>query len=1236
MHSRRALQALMTVVAMMALSFGPPLPSQAAKPGPGGGGGSGGGIGVKIQGYDALSKSWTPGNTGGYAEGDSIPFRLVLTGPGTLSTLQILADHLRSGVKGIEDLNSFQVCTGAPTTTPAGATGCNAPDQTTLTVTRDLPNPVSAGVEQISYTFHNVVIPASGLVLKWGAELAIGSHLYNGSALHMAVGTATANGGTVSFGSKDVPIPVNAILATETDKKIDGRDAITADSPLTLGQRVRVTIASKVVGPAKGTQNVTITDQLPTCLRYAGNATPAPASAPTAVGGVIPPGGEVVWNFTNVKNGTTTTVAFDAVVVSVGSCANVAITSSDKTRVPSTDTVPISTVGSPDMSIVKDCDDVVAPGGLATCTLTYRNDGDAVAKNVTITDVLDPGLTYVAVAGEPQPSGNPLVWNIGDVAAGDGDTITYQERVPATGPAGTQEYKNTATVRTTGDPDPEDDTDTEIVEVTFAVDLGITKACPGTLPANTPTQESVTYRNGGTATATGVTIVDTLPVGMSYVAGSASLAPTSVNGRVITWVIGSVPAGSAPVTITYQVTVAAPGQYKNVATIAADQPDADATDNSAECTAGAAYSDVAVDKACPSNASPGATVTHTVSYANVGNQPAAGVVVVDTLGAGLAFKAGSAKVNGSAVTPSVNGQVLTFNLGTVAAGGSGVITYDVVLDATATSAGVKTFTDTAAISTTSSNSINTSNDSKSCSTDVDYQPRLTLTKIGCRDTVVPGGFQTYTLGFANEGTAPATGATLTDTPPTGQRISAAPDADIDVDENTAVWDLGTLSPGEEGTRSLTVEVNVESGTQVSNTATLDADNASATTATAYTQVNGTGSSTHGSAYGIDVRALGLTLIDKFVKASSNDPGGPNDSAAGPLATLTVAGVVNAGVLSAASHSKVDIGSASSTSTSTVANLNLLNGLITAKAVRSVSTSVAGPLGASSNTDGSTFTDLVIAGQPIPNSVAPNTVINLPLGIGSVKLRAPKITAGVDAQGRYTTTASVNMIDVTLTGLLVVPLNTHVIVGHTESDATYPSGAPCGARPNTVSGKAFTAFVDNVLLDDLYVNKAEIAPLGGTSTANTASVPGLPGVLTASALTNSSTGSIGTPPTATSTSKAAGANILAGLITADLIEVAATSTANGTTASTALSANFVNLKVGTLTINGQVTPNFTIDLLYGGGIAHIVLNEQVTNTPAGGKDTSGTVNAVHVRLFSAVGLLTTDVIVVSAHSDAHTQ
>lgn len=1206
---------------------------------------AGSGINLKIQGFDRMSKSWTPGNTGGYAETESIPFRVILTGPGTLKTLTVLADHLRDGVKGIEDLNNFQVCTGAPVAGPEGATNCNAITGVGITVTRDLPNPVSSGgVEQVSYTFRNIQIPSSGLVLKWGAELAIGSHLYNGSALHMQIGAATAaDGSSISFGSKDVPIPVNQILATETDKKIDGRDAIGADNPLSLGQKVRISIVSKAVGPAKGTQTLTVKDTLPSCLRYAGNATPAPVSAPTAVNGVIPPGGEVVWVYPNIKNGTTVTSAFDAVVVSVGTCTNVATTSSDKTVVPSRDTVPITTLGKPDMSLSKDCTDTVAPGGVATCTITYQNTGDAVAKDVKIVDVLDPGLAYEPIPDQPTPSvsgtpatGQTLTWTLGDLQPGAGGTITYGERVPATGPAGTQQFKDTATAFTTGDPDPDDNKDTETVTVIYTVNMAITKACPGTIQVNTPTQESVTYSNKGTAAATGVTIVDTLPAGMTYVTGSASVAPTSYVNNVLTWEIGNVAAKSGPVTITYKVTITAPGEYKNSVTIDSDQSDGDSSDNKAECTAGSAFTDVAIGKACPSNATPGATVTHTLTFSNLGNQPASGVKIVDTLGAGLTYVPMSAKLNGSPISAAPSGQVLTFTLNTVNAGATGTITYDVKIQSTSSTSGIKTFTDTAVISTTSTNAINTANDSKACTTSVDFQPNLKLTKDGCRATVVPGGYQTYTIGYENTGSAPATGAKITDTPPANQPIAEAPGATVS--GNTATWNLGTLDPGEKGTVELTVLVNAADGTQVSNTAKLEATNATATTSTEFTTVSSAGAATSGMAYGIDVRLplIGaVPLIDEFTKAESSAPGGIGDDQAGPVPTITLLNVVNGGLLTTASHSEVGMGEASTTSSSTIANLNLLNGLIKAKAVRAVSTSVAGPFGASSNSEGSTFADLVINGQAYTGPITPGTQIKVPylLGEATITLLAPTKSAGLE-NGKFVTQGSVDMIKVTLNGVLGLLDGTSVTVGHAESKATYPTGMACGKNPNTVSGHAFTAYADLPLLDPVYVNKAEITPLGGTANADAASVTGLPGTLGASALTNSATGSIGNPPTATSKSKAAAVNVLNGLVTADALDVTAHSTANGTTAETVLTSQFVNLKVAGVTVDLPVPPNFTIDVPSGGGIAHIVLNEQVVNTPSG-KDTSGTVTAVHVRLFNSVGLLTSDVKVVSAHSDAHT-
>ena len=79
--------------------------------------------------------------------------------------------------------------------------------------------------------------------------------------------------------------------------------------------------------------------------------------------------------------------------------------------------------------------------------------------------------------------------------------------------------------------------------------------------------------------------------------------------------------------------------------------------------------------------------------------------------------------------------------------------------------------------------------------------------------------------------------------------------------------------------------------------------------------------------------------------------------------------------------------------------------------------------------------------------------------------------------------------------------------------------------------------------------------------------------------------------------------------------------------------FTNLKVGGVTVNVNLAPNTTINVPSGGGLVRVVLNEQVVNSN-GTTDTEGTVNAIHVYVFNGSGLFSGEVIVASAHSDAH--
>ncbi len=934
------------------------------------------------------------------------------------------------------------------------------------------------------------------------------------------------------------PAQATGTITTTTDKKIDGKDSFTG----ALGATVTVSIKVTAKSYDYIKQDLTVTDALPDCMQYVpGTASPAPVSAPASG-----PGGSVSWTFPQVTSGGVRTVAFKATLVKSGTCTNKATTISDKAK-PSTDTVTVTVPGKPDLALDKDCTpDAVAPGAAVSCALSYVNRGTSSASSVKITDVMDAGLTYVAGsttgAAEPTVQANTpttgkttLTWSVGSVAAGKGGTILFQQRVPATGPAGqTVQYADTAKVVVTGDPNPDNNTDTEITTVTYP-----------------------------------------------------------------------------------QVT-------KTV--------------------------DVYVVKTAPATALPGQTVTHSLAFGNAGTDTAQGVSIKDTLTGNQSFVPGSvvAELGGSPITVSTTFnatqpiQQVTFGLPALAKGAAGTITYKVKIDPTASTSGLKTLTDTGLITTTSTNTTNPDNDSSTATTKVDYQPKLTLTKSGCRATVVSGGLQTYTLGYKNSGTAPATSAVLTDTPPANQPIAAAPQAQVE--GNTATWTLGNLAVGASGTRQLTVVVNAANNTSVTNVASITATNHPKVEAMFSTPVTNAGAATSGSAYELkaSVNLLGsdIVVVTPQVTSASSAPTRTADDAEGPVINLALPGVLTGGLLSSSSRSAVDPGQASTTSTSRISGLSLFGGALTATTVQGVTQSTADPFSASSSFAGTTFQDLVINGTKVAD-VAPNTPVTITNALGVVLakglLNEQTRSASLLPDGRYTTSASLNLVRLTLTAAVGggVVAGTEVIIGHSESTATYPSGRACGAAPSTVEARAFTAFTSSLTLlglDSLYVSKAEITPLGGSESANVAA--NVPGLAVSDTANNTAEGAIGSPATSKARSQTEGLNLLGGLVTADVVDVTSASTANGTNASSTLGATFLDLRVGGQGFDLPVPPNTTLAIPQpGGDLALVILNEQITNSD-GTKNTEGTVNAVRIRLLSSTGVLTTEVIAVSAHSAAH--
>src|SRR5213079_2460280 len=130
--------------------------------------------------------------------------------------------------------------------------------------------------------------------------------------------------------------------------------------------------------------------------------------------------------------------------------------------------------------------------------------------------------------------------------------------------------------------------------------------------------------------------------------------------------------------------------------------------------------------------------------------------------------------------------------------------------------------------------------------------------------------------------------------------------------------------------------------------------------------------------------------------------------------LNVAGALSGDFLNSITSGQIGPAEAGAQSTSSAASVNILNGLITADEVVANVTSSAGQSGAFSNADGSTFTNLTVAGVPVTSgdaAVAPNTSATLP-GVGNVVLNE-QIPSG---DGVTSSGLTVNMIHVYLQSL----------------------------------------------------------------------------------------------------------------------------------------------------------------------------------------------------------------------------
>jgi uncharacterized repeat protein (TIGR01451 family) len=185
---------------------------------------------------------------------------------------------------------------------------------------------------------------------------------------------------------------------------------------------------------------------------------------------------------------------------------------------------------------------------------------------------------------------------------------------------------------------------------------------------------TVTVVDGGPDNATGVSVNDSLPAGLTFVSGTPSAG--IYNPGTALWTLGTVTT-TTPQTLQLKVRVVSPEPQVNTATVTAEQADPNAANNTASATVTPQRADLAIAETVDiPTPHVGDTVAFTIVLSDRGPDPASGITVQDFLPAGLTFVSG---------TPSAgiyNPGTALWTLGTVTAAEPQTLVVKAVLTST--------------------------------------------------------------------------------------------------------------------------------------------------------------------------------------------------------------------------------------------------------------------------------------------------------------------------------------------------------------------------------------------------------------------------------------------------------------------------------------------------------------------------------------------------------------------------
>ena len=267
----------------------------------------------------------------------------------------------------------------------------------------------------------------------------------------------------------------------------------------------------------------------------------------------------ITWSFGNLPADAATTVAFWTDIQSSTGDAELIILDARATADAGNETaagkaVPIDSDSALTLAIDESAD-TIANGETLEYTLVFGNRSLNPVTNVVIELPIPDGLTYASSAlGNPVVSSDNVVWNIGDVLAGEGGTVKAAFQVTG---ASAEQLEAEATI--IGDDQERRASAVTRVLPTASLGLEVDILAPNQPDDTTTVTFDVT--NNTAFTLFGVTLQTRVPVefdsfseGSDIVGGGTCASTTCDDDELVTWALGNLSAGQM-VTVSYETDV---------------------------------------------------------------------------------------------------------------------------------------------------------------------------------------------------------------------------------------------------------------------------------------------------------------------------------------------------------------------------------------------------------------------------------------------------------------------------------------------------------------------------------------------------------------------------------------------------------------------------------------------------------------------------------------------------------